>query len=271
MSSSQNQKTCVVADVPLPALGADAHLRVVSIMGEVTFANAAAVAQIGTDSPNIYRTLFASDAAHLSYLAASLAGTPAQSIERLSIGVQTTRSYLADLSQPTETIKISVCVLDLARVTLVDVDGAAAIGTIGQHLARLTKKVRETSDSANCINSQSHVYVVIGNEAPSNLYSDTWIKSKLDDAMIFRSLHGAMREWQNCISDVAGLHSNKNRDSSVNFLDIDGNYELVVIPDAESIVSARCDSPHSPAMAPMRNREGSFSGDMRARQGSFHL
>jgi hypothetical protein len=274
LQSSKNQKTCVVEDVSLPTMGSDAHLRVVSMMGEVTFANAAAMVQIGTGNPSTRRTLFASDARDLSYLVASLSGISEQNIGKLSVGVQTPQSCLVPLSNPANANKISVCVLDLSRITLVDVDGADAIGTIGQHLARLTKKVRDAAAVPNSIASQSHVYVVIGNEAPNNLYSDMWLKSKLDDGMVFRSIHGALREWHKCVDDASAAAC-YNRASPLDFLNIDGDFELVVMPEAELSVLGHCPpqfyDPPSPSVAPMRNREGSFSIDMRVRQGSFHL
>ena len=277
LQSSKNQKTCVVEDVSLPTMGTDAHLRVVSMMGEVTFANAAAMVQIGTGNPDTRRTLFASDARDLSYLVASLSGISEQNIGKLSFGVQTPQSYLGPLSNPVDTTKISVCVLDLSRITLVDVDGADAIGTIGQHLARLTKRVRDAAAAPDSIASQSHVYVVIGNVAPNHLYSDMWLKSKLEDGMVFRSVHSAVHEWHKCVGDAADA-SCYNRASPLDFLNIDGNFELIVIPEAEpndSSALGHCapqfHDPPSPSVAPMRNREGSFSIDMRARQGSFHL
>ena len=90
----------------------------------------------------------------------------------------------------------------MSRVTLVDVDGADALGTIGQHLARVAKRAREESSGAGEAAVRSLVYVVVGNEAPKNLYSDMWLKSKLEDGMVFRSVQGAMRDWQSCIGDA---------------------------------------------------------------------
>ena len=204
MSSSKNQKTCVVDDVPLPhVLGSSMCLRVVHMIGEVTFANAAALVQIGTANPSARRSLFASDARDLSYLVATLSGISEDNVQHLSIGVQTQVTHASQLGVATQCVEfpsnICVCVLDLSRITMVDVDGADAIGTIGQHLARLTKKVRDDATrGTDTVASQSHVYVVVGNEAPKNLYTDMWLNSKCADGMVFRSMHGALREWHRC-------------------------------------------------------------------------
>jgi hypothetical protein len=55
-------------------------------------------------------------------------------------------------------------------------------------------------------------------------------------------------------------------------MNMDGNFELGVFPDATGTGVGSEEHP-SPTLASrsMRNREGSFSHDMRARQGSFHL
>jgi hypothetical protein len=273
MSSSKNQKTCVVDDVQLPhALGSCACMRIVSVMGEVTFSNAAAIAKIGTDHPSPRRTLFASDARDVSYLVASLSSTSEASVQRLSVAVQTVDTQQREYAPPTESVSnIRVCVLDLSRITMVDVDGADAIGTIGQHLARLTKQVRDATGGGDTLAAQSHVYVVIGNEAPKNLYTDMWLSSKLSDGMVFRSMHGALREWRKCIEDAAALPSTSGCAAAGNMAAILG-LESIIIAGA---VAAPSSSPPSPALQSrpvvMRNRAGSFSVDMRARQGSFHL
>ena len=233
MASSKNQHTCIVEDVHLPAIESLAYLRVVSVMGEVSFENAAAMVRMGTDDPSTSRTLFASDARDLSYVVASLAGTPGSANCRLTVGVQTQESQLCSIDKISQNIDVRVCILDLSRLTLVDVDGAAAIGTIGQHLTRLTKKVPEGSNSSNASAAKSLVYVVVGNEAPKNLYSDMWLKSKFDDGYVFRSVQGAMRHWQDCIGNAESIDV-QNKYAAVCALDsnIDENFELVIFPDA---------------------------------------
>jgi hypothetical protein len=273
MSSSKNQSTCVVEDVHLPSMTSAAFLRVVNMVGEMSFANAAAMVRMGTDNPNPRKTLFASDARDLSYVVASLSDTVNVHAPRLSVGVQTLQSQLGAAPGLSDNVNVSVCVLDLSRITLVDVDGADAIGTIGQHLARLTKKVREASAGANNIESNSQVYVVVGNEAPKNLYSDMWLKSKRDDGMVFRSVQGAMRDWQKCIQNQFEIEW-KNHSPASDDIITEDKFELYDFQQHQS--SAAASSPQfeprtSPECRPMRNREGSFSDDMRARQGSFHL
>ena len=252
--------------------GSSACLRIVSVMGEVTFSNAAAIAKIGTDNPNPRRTLFASDARDVSYLVASLSAISETSVQRLSVAVQTLDTQLGSLASPTTSMSnIRVCVLDLSRITMVDVDGADAIGTIGQHLARVTKQVRDATGCGDTLAAQSHVYVVIGNEAPKNLYTDMWLSSKLSDGMVFRSMHGALREWRKCIEDAAALPGTSSC-AALGAMDSILGLESIIIAGA---VAGPSSSPPSPVVQSrpfvMRNRAGSFSVDMRARQGSFHL
>jgi hypothetical protein len=56
------------------------------------------------------------------------------------------------------------------------------------------------------------------------------------------------------------------------FMNIADNFKLVAFPDA---AGTGVDSEQQPSLSlasrPMWNREGSFSPDMRARQGSFYL
>jgi hypothetical protein len=68
VSASNNQRTCIVEDVHLPAAPPLAYLRVVSVMGEGSFANAAAMVRVGTGEREAMRTLFAWDARELSYV-----------------------------------------------------------------------------------------------------------------------------------------------------------------------------------------------------------
>jgi hypothetical protein len=273
MSSSKNQSTCIVEDVHLPSKTSAALLRVVNMVGEMTFANAAAMVRMGTDNPNPRKTLLSSDARDLSYVVASLSDTADVHVPRLSVGVQTLQSQPGTAPAISDNANVSVCVLDLSRITLVDVDGADAIGTIGQHLARLTKNIREASDGANKMESNSQVYVVVGNEAPKNMYTDMWLKSKLEDGMVFRSVQGAMRDWQKCIENQFEIGW-KDHSPASNGILTDNNFELVDFTQHQS--SAAAASPQSgprtsPECRPMRNREGSFSDNVRARQGSFHL
>jgi hypothetical protein len=202
MTSSKNQHTCIVEDVYLPTIESLAYLRVVSVTGEVSFANAAAMVRIGTSDPNPSRTLLASDARNLSYVVASLADSSDMDNCRLSVGVQTQESQLRSIDILSQNIDVRVCILDLSRLTLVDIDGADAISTIGQQLTRLTKIVPQGSNSPNNSLAKSPVYVVVGNQAPKNLYSDMWLKRKFDDGYVFRSVQGAMRHWQYCIGNA---------------------------------------------------------------------
>jgi hypothetical protein len=264
----------------LPTTRSLTFLRVVCVMGEVSFANAAAITRIGTSDPSSSRTLFASDARDISYVISSLSRHQETESRRLSVGVQTHQSQLRSLGHLSQNTDIRVCVLDLSRVTLVDVDGADALGTIGQHLARLAKRVREMSGAAGQAAAKSFVYVVVGNEAPKNLFSDMWLKSKLEDGMVFRSMQGAMRDWEGCICDEESIGVarvvQRNHDAvsvlDSMWIDIDGNFELEVFPDACG-TGFQSEQQPSPSLGsrPMRNREGSFSTELRARQGSFHL
>ncbi len=92
-----------------------------------------------------------------------------------------------------------MCVFGLSLFTLVDVDRADALGTIGQHRARAAKRARDKWSGAGGAAMRSLVYVVVGSEAPNNVYSGMWLKSKLDDGMVFRSVQVAMRDWLSCI------------------------------------------------------------------------
>lgn len=160
---------------------------------------------------------------------------------------------------------------------MVDMDGADALGTIGQHLARVAERARDKWSGAGGAAVTSFVYVVVGNEAPRHLYSDMWLKSKLEDGMVFRSVQGAMRDWESCIGDagsrgVEGSHVAVSWVCARDFMSMDENFELGVFPDAIG-TGVGFEEPPSPTLAArsMRNREGSFAHEMRARQGSFHL
>lgn len=163
---------------------------------------------------------------------------------------------------------------------MVHIDGADALGTIGQHLARVAKRAGDKWSGAGDAAVRSFVYVVVGNEAPKDLLSDMWLKSKLQDGMVFRSVQGALRDWESCIghagSTSIGVESSHVAVSALHFTNMDQNFELAVFPDAAGTgvgVDREGEQPPSPSLASraMRNREGSFSPDMRARQGSFHL
>ncbi len=275
MSSSKNQNTCIVEDAILPSASSPAHLRIVTVTGEVTFANAAAIVTMGTGNPIPSRALPAPHARDVNYAIASLANTSETKAQGVTVGVQTRESQLGSLGNLSENMNICVCILDMSRVTLVDVDGADAIGTIGQSLARLTKKVREASKNSVAMTSQSHVYVVVGNEAPKNTYSDMWLKSKVDDGMAFRTIQGALHDWQESSQSTSAIGASTGmRETAYSALDfaniqIDGDFELENF--SEEPMQFQFSERPSPVIAAMRNREGSFSDQMRARQGSFRL
>ncbi len=92
--------------------------------------------------------------------------------------------------------------------------------------------------------------------------------------MVFRSVQGAMRDWESCIGDAesSGVESSHVAVSALDFMNMDGTFELGVFPDATVTGVGFVEQP-SPTLAArsMRNREGSFSHEIRARQGSFHL
>lgn len=54
---------------------------------------------------------------------------------------------------------ILLCILHLSRVTLVHIDGADALGTIGQHLARVAKRAGDKCSGAGDAAVRSLVYV----------------------------------------------------------------------------------------------------------------
>ncbi len=61
-----------------------------------------------------------------------------------------------------------------------------------------------------------------------------WLKSKLENGMVFRSVQGAMRDWESCIGDAgsSGVESSHVAVCAADFMNIDGNFELGVFPDA---------------------------------------
>ena len=73
--------------------------------------------------------------------------------------MQAHHSQLRPPAQRLHTTHILLCILDLSRVTLVDIDGADALGTIGQHLARVAKRAGDKCSGAGDAAVRSLVYV----------------------------------------------------------------------------------------------------------------
>lgn len=61
-----------------------------------------------------------------------------------------------------------------------------------------------------------------------------WLKSKLDDGMVFRSVQGAMRDWLSCIGNTESIGVENSHVSvcALDFMNMDENFELGVFPDA---------------------------------------